>query len=334
MGGIDRPYIDDETLHEILEHSMHGELKYTLMNDFLAKYSLQKDLFALKGLLAALLDLELYEIYSIEIKNPITPGEYIQDKDCILDIRLELNNHSIINIEIQTRFQAYWAERSLLYLSKNFDHLKEGESYKQLKPCVQIGILDNDVFHPQDPRYTGELYARYRMLNVKTHTEYTGKFEIRVLSLKNIEHASEAEKEKPNGVYQWAKLFAAQTWEELKMVAEKNERMQSFVGTVRQLSAEERVAQVCEARRKYLSDMATLKECLEDVTKQLEEETEKVKKESERAKKESERANEAEKKAKEAEEEIKKESARADQAEEEIRRLRQQLEKNSLAFPC
>ena len=89
------------------------------------------------------------------------------------------------------------------------------------------------------------------------------------------------------------------------MVAEKNERMQSFVGTVRQLSAEERVAQVCEARRKYLSDMATLKECLEDVTKQLEEETEK-------AKKESERADEAERKVKEA--------------EEELRRLCQQLE--------
>ena len=114
------------------------------------------------------------------------------------------------------------------------------------------------MFHPNDPRYTGELYVRYRMMNVKTHTEYTGKFEVRVLSLKNIEHASEAEKEEPNGVYQWAKLFAAQTWEELKMVAEKNERMQSFVGTVRQLSEEERVAQVCEARRKYLSDMATL----------------------------------------------------------------------------
>ena len=55
MGGIDRPYIDDEKLREILEHSMHGALKYTLMNDFLAKYGLQKDLFALKRLLAALL---------------------------------------------------------------------------------------------------------------------------------------------------------------------------------------------------------------------------------------------------------------------------------------
>ena len=137
-----------------------------------------------------------------------------------------------------------------------------------------------------------------------------------MLSLKHIEHASEAEKEKPNGVYQWAKLFAAQIWEELKMVAEKNERMQSFVGTVRQLSAEERVTQVCEARRKYLSDMATLKECLEDVTKQLEEETEKVKKESERAE--------------QAEEQLRQEAERADQAEEELRRLRQQLEKQSV----
>ena len=53
------------------------------------------------------------------------------------------------------------------------------------------------------------------------------------------------------------------------MVAEKNERMQSFVGTVRQLSAEERVAQVCEARRKYLSDMNSL-EAMEFVKKQME----------------------------------------------------------------
>lgn len=333
MGEIDKPYIDDERLRELLATSMHGELKYTLMNDFLAKYSLQNDLFALKGLLAALLNLELDEIYRIEILNPITPGEYIQDKDCILDIKLELNNHSIINIEIQTKFQAYWAERSLLYLCRNFDHLKEGESYRQLKPCVQIGILDNRIFFRDDPRYTDELYSEYRMLNVKTHTEYTGKFSIRVLSLKNIENASKEDKKDPNGVYWWAKLFASRSWEELKMVAEKNERMKSFVGTVRQLSAEERVAQVCEARRRYLSDVATLKECLEDTTKKLEEESERAKRESERAKRESERAKRESERAKRESEKAKHESDRAKQAEdkvkqaeEEILRLRQQLE--------
>ena len=56
------------------------------------------------------------------------------------------------------------------------------------------------------------------------------------------------------------------------MVAEKNERMRSYVGTVRKLSAEERVAQICEERSKYLSDVATLKDCLEEATKKLEEE--------------------------------------------------------------
>ena len=61
------------------------------------------------------------------------------------------------------------------------------------------------------------------------------------------------------------------------MVAEKNERMRSYVGTVRKLSAEERVAQICEERSKYLSDVATLKDCLEEATKKLEEESERAK---------------------------------------------------------
>ena len=182
-----------------------------------------------------------------------------------------------------------------------------------------MGNLDNRIFFRDDPRYTNELYSEYRMLNVKTHTEYTGKFSIRVLSLKNIENASEEDKKDPNGVYWWAKLFASRSWEELKMVAEKNERMKSFVGTVRQLSAEERVAQVCEARRRYLSDVATLKECLEDTTKKLAEESERAKRESERAKRESEKAKHESDRAKQAEDKVK-------QAEEEILRLRQQLE--------
>ena len=53
---IDTPYITDPALRKQLEESVTGKTKYTLMNDFLAKYGLQKDLFALKGLLTALLD--------------------------------------------------------------------------------------------------------------------------------------------------------------------------------------------------------------------------------------------------------------------------------------
>lgn len=40
---IDTPYITDPALRKQLEESVTGKMKYTLMNDFLAKYELQKD---------------------------------------------------------------------------------------------------------------------------------------------------------------------------------------------------------------------------------------------------------------------------------------------------
>lgn len=41
------------------------------------------------------------------------------------------------------------------------------------------------------------------------------------------------------------------------MIAEDNPMMNSFVGTVKQLTAEEKVAQACEMRRRYFADIAT-----------------------------------------------------------------------------
>ena len=64
---IDTPYITDVALLKYLEESVTGQMEYTLLNDFLAKYGLQKDLYALKGLLAALLDIPLDCITDIQV---------------------------------------------------------------------------------------------------------------------------------------------------------------------------------------------------------------------------------------------------------------------------
>lgn len=254
---INTPYITDEVIMESLKNSMHGALKYTLMNDFLSKYSFQRDLYALKGLLSALLDVTLDSITNIEILNPVEPSEYISEKNCILDIKLELNYTSIINIEIQARRQDYWPERSLTYLCRCFDSLEEGESYADVKQCIHIGILGTDVFEKKDPRYTGSYYTEYKMQDVVTHKNYSDKFVIKVLLLNHIEDATDEEKANPNSVYYWAKLFKARTWEELTMIAEKNPMMQSFVGTVKKLTADEKIIQMCESRRRYSLDVAT-----------------------------------------------------------------------------
>lgn len=200
---INTPFITDPKQIELLKSTHTGALKYTLLNDFLSKYSFQKDLYALKGLLAALLKINIDDITDIEILNPIEPGNDITEKDCILDIKLELNHTTIINIEIQ---------------------------------------------------------ALYRLLNTENHREYSSKFEIRVLSLNQLENATLEEKNDPNSLYHWARLFKASTWEELKMITQDNPMMNSFVGTVMQLTAEEKVAQACEMRRRYSNDIATYEE--------------------------------------------------------------------------
>ena len=255
----DKPFITDENQLKMMSENAKGKMEYTLMNDFLAKYSFQNDLYALKGLLAALLHIKVDEITDIIVCNPIELKDSIDTKECILDIKIELNNSRYVNVEIQSVKQDFWPERSLTYLCRNFDQLKSGEIYSKIKPCVHIGIMAKDIFSKDDPRYTGDFYSEYRLLHSNKHTEYSGKFEIRVLSLSQLENASDEDKADPNGLYRWAKLFAATSWDEFIRVVkdESNPMMSSLMGTVMMVSAEEKVKQACEAREKYLCDIAT-----------------------------------------------------------------------------
>ena len=95
---------------------------------------------------------------------------------------------------------------------------------------------------------------------MKKHTGYCGKFKICVFSLNHLDEVPENERKNHNGLYYWAKLFTVKSWEELKMIANEDPRMTSYVTTVRKLSAEEKVAQACEARRRYSNDIASYEE--------------------------------------------------------------------------
>lgn len=319
MSNINTPYITDPEEIAILEQSMHGEMQYTLMNDFLAKYTLQNDLYALAGLLSALLNLNLNEITDINILNPVELNEAIDDKKCILDVKLELNHSTIINIEIQSVYQSFWPERSLTYLCRMFDHLKEGQGYSDLKPCIQIGILENDVFKSDDPRYTGDFYSEYQILHMKKHTGYCGKFKICVLSLNHLDEVLENERKNHNGLYYWAKLFTVKSWEELKMIASEDSRMASYVTTVRKLSAEEKVAQACEARRRYSNDIATY----EEENRLAKREAQEAKQEAEEAKQE---AEEAKRKAQKAEQEAREARQMLDEKDRLMEEMARELE--------
>ena len=228
-----------------------GTIRYTMRNDYMFKAVLQKNKRALTGLLAALLSMPVENIIDIEIKNPIELGDTIDDKTCILDIKLLLNNNKMINIELQVTKYEFWIERSLIYLCRAFNNLAVGEDYGNVLPTYHIGILDFWL-----PDKTKEFYSEYVLMNRKNHEIYSDKLGINVLNLKSV--GDDSVTKEPEELYQWAKLFKATTWEEIRMLAEKNEYIADTVVTLRQLTADEKIRMQCQAREDYEHDRATL----------------------------------------------------------------------------
>ena len=255
-----------------------GALIVPMTNDYLFRALLQRNNLVLKGLICALLHMKEADISSVIITNPIRLGDSIDNKTFVLDINVILNQHHIINLEMQVVNLNNWQDRSLSYLARNFDHLKKGEDYKLTHPVIQIGLLDYTLF-PEDP----EFYSTYQFLNVKNHTLYSDKWRISVLDLSRIDLATEEDRQ-----YQldyWAALFKAKTWEELQMLAQDNHYFKEASETVYELTQEERIRQQCLAREDYNRTMkgiennlaaqkheiATLKKDLSDANQQLSE---------------------------------------------------------------
>ena len=221
-----------------------GPLPIPMTNDYLFRALLQRNNNVLKGLICSLLHLSPEQMCTAEITNPIELGASVTDKTFILDIKVLLNDHTVLNLELQVINQHNWVERSLSYLCRNFDNLQSGDTYQNIRPVLQIGILNFTLF-PEQP----EFYATYQLLNVKNHSLYSDKLRISVLNLTQIELATK--EDKSCQIDAWANLFKATTWEELTMLAQNNEYIKEAADTIFRLCQDERVRAECRAREDH-----------------------------------------------------------------------------------
>lgn len=213
--------------------TLTGTIRFRLTNAYMFVAVLQKNHETLCHLIAALLHIKRSDIVSVEILNPIILGEDIGKKDIVLDLRILLNNNIIINLEMQVNNEGNWDDRSLYYLSKNLV-LAVGEDYTELRPVIQIGILNFNY-----PDGNTEFYQKYNLLNRKTHQIFSDKIGIHVLCLPQIENATDEDRE--SGLYDWAKVFKATTWEELKALSENDQVIESTIVTMAELSENEKI---------------------------------------------------------------------------------------------
>ena len=229
---------------EVELSELRGPLDIPMTNDYLFRALLQQNNRVLKALICALLHLDPKSVQKVSVENPIELGKSYEEKELILDIKALLNGNMVINLEMQVVNEHNWKERSMCYLCRSFDNLNRGMDYSEIKPAVQIGILNFSLF-PEIP----EFYANYYMMNEKTYHKYSDKFRLAVVDLTQIERATEEDCKYK--IDQWAKFFKCRDWSEATMLARKNVDIQDAVGTVYHLSKEQQIRQQCEAREDY-----------------------------------------------------------------------------------
>ena len=95
---------------------------------------------ALKDFLESILE---EEILKIEIKNPEIPKNFYDSKYGVLDLKVTLNDKSIVDVEMQMKNEHNIEQRDTFYLASNYvNELKEGEPYTNCKKSIVINILN------------------------------------------------------------------------------------------------------------------------------------------------------------------------------------------------
>ena len=83
-----------------------------------------------------------------------------------------------------------------------------------------------------------------------------------MLSLNKINNATDEDKQWH--IDEWARLFKATTWEELKMIAKNNDVYSEAVDSIYYQNSDETIREMCEARREALFHEECMQKRLEE----------------------------------------------------------------------
>ncbi len=181
------------------------------------------------------------EIRSIRLANTFLWKRYFWQKQGILDVLVELNDNSKVNIELQIKMLEAWDKRSRFYLAKMFtEDLRRGEKYHRLKKCICINIVDFHV--DEEPAY----HRVYRLRDKEGH-EFSGMFEVHIIELGK-------ELKGRTALDDWIRLINAKTKEELNMIRTMNPGILEAIEEVKAMSLRKGLRALYEARLKEMRD--------------------------------------------------------------------------------
>ena len=193
-----------------------------------------------KQFLSDVLGISLESIRTARLVMPRLRKRYRRQKLGILDIAMELNDDTKINVELQIRMQKQWLKRQLFYLAKMYEEdLKVGQDYSRLKKCISIGILDFQLLE-------GEKYHSVYRLRDENGGELTGLWEIHIVELGKSLQGDRLD--------DWIRLFHVEGRDELDMLAAKNQGLAEAAEVMKRMSLGKALRYRYEAHLKAVRD--------------------------------------------------------------------------------
>ena len=195
------------------------------------------------GLLKAILDIG-DKIQNVVIKNPFVMRDEPDDKESVLDIKIELDDGHRVDVEIQLKKSPNLVKRLHFYKSKLLtEQLPSGGKYTDLARVSCVAILDKVMYDDSSCHHV------FRMYDKKHDIEFSDLEEIHLIEIPKLE----LDKSNPPLTY-WLKFLNASTKEELDMLSQTSEVMNRAVSELTRISSDEQARMKAEAREKWLRD--------------------------------------------------------------------------------
>lgn len=195
----------------------------------------------LKHFISDVMGIPLHKIRSVRLRNTFLWKRHRKERLGILDVALELNDDTKVDIEMQVKVYDSWDKRQLFYLSKLFvEDLMTGEDYSLLKKCVGISILDFNLTNR-------EKYHTVYHLRDEEGNKLSDILELHVIELKK-KLTGQGE------IDDWIRLFNAKTKEDLEMIKTRNPGILAAIRELERMSLNNPLRVRYEAYLKKMRD--------------------------------------------------------------------------------
>ncbi|UTC74983.1 PD-(D/E)XK nuclease family transposase [Treponema sp. OMZ 792] len=230
----------------------------TLRNDYAFKrvFGTDENKDILQDLLECILDIPPETIAGLELLDKEFHKDAISDKTGVLDVKLRLKNSTIIDIEIQNRWNSEFAQRTIFYWAKMYtENLKTGEVYTKQPKCITINIVGEGF------NLNNLIHSEYNVVEKHINDKLSDELEIHFLNLAKVKEQEENKEtdKKKKKLYNWLKFIETDEEEVRTMLAQESAMMRKANSTIEVMEMSPKEKWLYENRMKYEHDKASWK---------------------------------------------------------------------------